>query len=113
MKLILLAIFIIGYSSIYSQNDSFILKGNVEFISNSNNIIVNTTRGQRLSAAVKENGSFILTDTIKEAGIAMIKTDSSYTGLIWLEPGFYSLNCKEIKSKNYYEFRIPEFHGPQ
>ena len=48
---------------------------------------------------VNTDGSFELSTDIKHPGIAFIQTDSSAAAVVWLEPGEYTIQCKEVKSE--------------
>lgn len=63
---------------------------------------------------VNTDGSFELSAEIKHPGIAFIQTDSSAATVLWLEPGEYTIHCKEIKMEKIKQpiFSISLLKGP-
>jgi thiol-disulfide isomerase/thioredoxin len=88
----------------------FVIHGRIDLLSQSKNV--------RLSgydpAPIRPDGSFEIKGDITQPGIALIMTDSSGATAIWLAPGEYTINCKEITMLNIKGvlFRTPVVKGP-
>ncbi len=93
--------------------DNLIMHGKIERISGAKNIILSGPR--QFTIPINEDGSFEFSTRIDEPGTTLIRTDSSGASSIWLEPGEYTINCKEIlfNSKGMPLFRIPFLKGPK
>jgi|GEM_PF-2849753 thiol-disulfide isomerase/thioredoxin len=110
MKKLTLPLFLslIALTSLAQQQ--FVIHGRIDLLSKSKNV--------RLSgydpAPIQPDGSFEIKGRITQPGIALIMTDSSGASAIWLAPGEYTLNCKEITIPDYKEvfFRTPVLKGP-
>lgn len=96
-----------------SQNN-FKITGKIDLLSKSKSVILSSAAGQFI-APIDSNGRFEIQGVVDEAGVALIKTDSSGADGIWLQPGEYILHCKEIIRAGFknYLFRMPEFKGPE
>lgn len=92
----------------FSQ-DNFTIKGKIDLRSKSENVIIMSSWGS-FHGSIDNNGNFEIKGRVKEAGTALIKTDSSGADAIWLQPGEYKIRCREIEGIN---FRIPELNGPK
>jgi thiol-disulfide isomerase/thioredoxin len=96
-----------------AQNN-FIIRGRIDLLSKSKSIIINSPSGQ-FAAPINSDGSFKITGKVNEASISLLKTDSSVSDGIWLEPGEYAIVCKEITidgSKGYF-LRTTKLKGPK
>jgi len=88
----------------------FVIHGKIDLLSQSKNV--------RLSgydpAPIQPDGSFEIKGEINQPGIALIMTDSSGASAIWLAPGTYTINCKEITTPDIKGvlFRTPVVKGP-
>ncbi|MBN9380372.1 MAG: redoxin family protein [Chitinophagaceae bacterium] len=88
----------------------FVIHGKIDLLTKSKNV--------RLSGydpvPIKSDGTFEITGERNEPNIALILTDSSAASAIWLAPGEYTINCKEITLPDYKGvlFRTPFLHGP-
>jgi thiol-disulfide isomerase/thioredoxin len=115
MKKISMAIFCLSVSMfIFSQN-KFIIRGKIDRVTKSDSIILGSSWGTFIGE-IKVDGSFLITgEGIKSAGDALIYTDSSNANSIWLEPGEYSIECKEVKLSISSRplFRISKLNGPK
>ncbi len=115
MKPILLYSLLASFTSSLAVNahKNFTIHGRIELHSVSKAVIVSGSFGQ-YAGTINNDGSFVIKGAVTEAGTAFIKTDSSSTDAIWLEPGEYQIVCKEISIpglKGYY-FRTPSLKGP-
>ncbi|MGG9960230.1 thioredoxin-like domain-containing protein [Ferruginibacter sp. SUN106] len=112
-KLIIAALCSIASCTVSSQNN-FTISGTIERLSKSRSVILSSRAGQFI-APVDSAGKFEIKGTVDEVGFALIKTDSSGADGLWLEPGEYTIHCKEITREGVkgYLFRMPGFKGPQ
>ena len=113
MKLQLLIL--CSFSALFIQaQQGFRIAGKISTISGSKQMILQTNAGE-IRSEIQTDGSFSLTGEANEPGIAFIKTDSSAPDIIWIEPGTYSLECKEINYPGIKRvlFRTPSLNGPQ
>lgn len=93
---------------------NFKLTGKIEILSASKKIILSSPGGN-FHADINPDGTFVIAGKLSESGTGLIKTDSSASDAIWLEPGNYNIKCKEITKESIrgYLFRIPQLKGPQ
>ncbi len=114
MKGILLALSIGMLVSSLKAQDSVIIKGRVDRLTKSAEILISGNDGT-FTGPIQADGSFLIRERVREAGPALIRTDSSGAGTIWLQPGEYWLECKEISldglTGKY--FRMPNLIGPE
>ena len=99
---------------IFSQ-DKFIIRGKIDRVTKSDSIILGSSWGT-FTSEIKNDGSFFITgEGIKSGGDALIYTDSSNANSIWLEPGEYNIECREVKLSISTRplFRIPKLNGPK
>jgi thiol-disulfide isomerase/thioredoxin len=113
MKKILLAVAFIFFTSTLFAQANFRVKGTIERLSKAKTIII--AGSDRFTAPIGEDGSFEISGTITDADFALIFTDSSGADGIWLEPGEYTMHCKEILKKGIssYLFRTLSLRGPK
>jgi thiol-disulfide isomerase/thioredoxin len=98
-----------------NAQDSFIIHGKIERLTKSDSIILGSSWGT-FKSKIKNDGSFLIYgEGVKTPGDALIYTDSSSANAIWLEPGEYNIECKEIKISFSPRpiFRIPKLIGPK
>lgn len=98
----------------FSQGD-FIIHGKIDRHSTSKSVTLASSWGT-FTSEIQNDGSFQVTGSgIKQAGDALIYTDSSNANSIWLEPGEYYIECKEIKLSVSSRpiLRIPKLRGPK
>lgn len=92
-----------------AQN-KFIIHGRIDLLSKSKHV--------RLpgypDAPIQPDGTFRITGEVAVPGIDLIMTDSSGADAIWLEPGEYTITCREITMPTVKGvlFRIPSLSGP-
>lgn len=65
-------------------------------------------------ATIQPDGSFELTGETNNPDLALIMTDSSLMGAIWLTPGKYTVQCEEFKQPDHrgISFRTTSLEGP-
>src|SRR5215510_10087161 len=96
LKKILILSFLIVPILINAQ-DSFTINGKIELLSKSDSVILASSYGT-FGGKIETDGTFLISGKgIKDPGDALIYTDSSGANSIWLEPGNYYIECKEIK----------------
>jgi peroxiredoxin len=102
----------ISATIVCSQNN-FTINGTITTLSKATTIILSSGAG-RFSVPVDAAGKFEIHGRVTEAEFALIQTDSSGADGIWLEPGDYTISCKEIRKDGIkgYLFRMPAFKGP-
>jgi len=113
MKLVLCIIAFALFVIACPAQNNFTIRGKAELLSKSKSVLLSGP-GQ-FSAAINPDGTFLIKGTVTESGPALIKTDSSSSDLIWLEPGEYIITCKEIRMEGAggYLLRIPKHKGPK
>jgi len=101
-------------SLLLNAQDSFIVHGKIERLSKSETVIIGSSYG-KFTGHIKDDGSFLITGKGIKAGEALIYTDSSGADALWLEPGVYNIECKEIHMDGIKQvlFRTPGFKGPK
>lgn len=69
----------------------------------------------RNMAPIKSDGSFEISGEVPVSHIALIHTDSSGAGDIWLDSGMYTVNCREfaLPGVKYLSFRTIMINGPR
>jgi thiol-disulfide isomerase/thioredoxin len=95
MKNTLLGFFCLAALTIFGQHN-ILLRGKVELISNSKNIVI-TTHSNAFRIPINTDSTFHYELNIEKIGGALVRTDSSGETSLWLEAGEYSINFKEIK----------------
>ncbi len=112
-KIIITALCSVASYAVLAQN-KFTITGTIERLSKSKSVILSSASWQFI-APVDSAGKFEIKGTVDEVGFALIQTDSSGADGIWLEPGEYTIHCKEIVREGVkgYLFRMPGFKGPQ
>src|SRR5688572_1679617 len=111
----IIRIFLFITPTLISAQDDFIVHGKIARVTKSDSIILGSSWGT-FAGIINDNGTFVIKGKgIKEAGDALIYTDSSNANSIWLEPGEYNMECKEIKLEISSRpiFRIPLLKGPK
>jgi thiol-disulfide isomerase/thioredoxin len=105
---LLILLSLVGYTQ-----DNFTITGKIERLSKSKSVIVSGSFGQ-FNGLINSDGSFKIIGTVKDAGPAFIKTDSSGSDGIWITPGNYFIECKEINFSlgGAYYLRTPVLKGP-
>ena len=113
MKYLQLSLFFLLSHSAFSQGD-IVIKGKITLLSKNASIHINGGGGS-FSANIDKDGSFKIKGALSENGFALIKTDSSAADGIWLEPGEYEIECREIKREGMRTvlLRTPGFKGPR
>lgn len=93
-----------------NAQQQFSIQGKAALQSKSKNILLSGFE----PAAIQSDGSFYIEGTIGEARTVLLRTDSSGAHAIWLEPGKYTLECKEISigTGRSVALRTPGFTGP-
>lgn len=88
----------------------FVIHGKVTLISTSKNIHLSGYD----PVPIQPDGSFELKGEVSSPSMALIYTDSSGAWSIWLEPGEYTVECKEITLPDYKPvlIRTPVVKGP-
>ena len=115
MKKISMAVLCLSFSIITFSQTDFTIHGKIERLSKSNSINLASSWGT-FTGEIKNDGSFQITGSgIKMGGDALIYSDSSHANSIWLEPGEYYIECREIKLGVSPRpiFRIPRLTGPK
>ena len=110
-----MAVLCLSLSILAFSQTEFIIHGKIDRLSKSNSVILASSWGT-FTGEIKNDCSFQITGNgIKMGGDALIHTDSSTSNLIWLEPGEYYIECKEIKLdiSSRPIFRIPKLTGPK
>lgn len=113
MKLQLLIL--CSFSALLSHaQQAFHINGKISVLSGSTHVILDCNAGE-LIADIRPDGSFSISGETNESGFALIKTDSSGADGIWIEPGEYRLECKEITYPGIKRklFRTPALKGPE
>jgi hypothetical protein len=95
MKNTLLGFFCLAALTLFGQHN-ILLRGKVELISNSKNIVI-TTHSSVFTIPINTDSTFHYELNIEKIGSALVRTDSSGETSLWLEAGVYSINFKEIK----------------
>jgi len=111
----ILSLFYFIIPNLLTAQDSFTIYGKIEMISKSDSIILKSAWGT-FTTKIKNDGSFFISGNgIKTSSDALILTDSSGANSIWLEPGEYHIECKEIKPdfSSRPIFLIPKLAGPK
>lgn len=113
MKKIILYLIAIIFSLEIAAQDNIKIRGKIELLSSSSEIIIASGEGQ-LRGKINPDGSFFIQGKIQEPSAGLIQTDSSGADAIWLEPGEYTITCREIKINGIGRpaFRIPHIDGP-
>jgi thiol-disulfide isomerase/thioredoxin len=110
MKKLTLPMFLSFTALTSFAQQQFVIHGRIDLLSHSKNV--------RLSgydpAPIQPDGSFEIKGDVTQPGIALIMTDSSGASAIWLAPGEYTINCKEITMPDIKQvlFRTPLLKGP-
>ena len=115
MKNISMVILCLSLSMLGFSQTEFIIHGKIDRLSKSNSVTLASSWGT-FTGEIKNDGSFQISGNgIKMGGDALIYTDSSNANSIWLEPGEYYIECKEIKLGATLRplFRIPKLTGPE
>lgn len=115
MKKISITILCLSVSTLIFSQDKFIIRGKIDRVTKSDSITLGSSWGTFIGE-IRNDGSFLITGKgIKSAGDALIYTDSSHANSIWLEPGEYNIECKEVKLEisPVPLFRIPKLNGPK
>lgn len=108
-KMTLSALFSVAAMISFAQNN-FIIHGKITLLTASGHV--------RLSGfdpvPVKSDGTFEIEGKIDRPRLTLISTDSAQSSAIWLEPGEYSINCKEthLPGNKWILFRTPYLKGP-
>lgn len=93
-KITVTVLFLLANAVAFGQTDSIFISGKVERISDARYISFGLSG---IKIPIKDDGSFEYKDTIGSAVQTFIETDKSRVGnQILLQPGQYSLVCKEI-----------------
>jgi thiol-disulfide isomerase/thioredoxin len=97
-----------------NAQDSFTIRGKIEWLSKSHSVIIGSSWGT-FTGEIKNDGSFLITGKGIKAGEALIYTDSSGADALWLEPGEYDMECREIHMDGVAGvlFRTPRLTGPK
>jgi thiol-disulfide isomerase/thioredoxin len=113
MKLFSIIVFMCLSVLTHAQNN-FTLRGHITLLSKSKSLIVSGPSGQ-FTAPIQKDGSFDIRGKLEEEGLYLIKTDSSVSDRIWLEPGNYILAFKEVTvdGQTGYFLRTPRLKGPK
>jgi len=115
MKKISMAVLCLSFSIVTFSQTEFIIHGKIDRLTKSNSVTLASSWGT-FTGEIKNDGSFQITGSgIKMGGEALIYSDSSNANSIWLEPGEYYIECREIKLDVTPRpiFRIPTLNGPK
>lgn len=115
MKNISIAVLCLCLSLFADSQMEFTIHGKVDRALKSKSVILGSSYGT-FTGEIKDDGSFLITGNgIKTPGDALIYTDSSNANAIWLEPGEYYIECREVKLDITPKpiFRIPKLTGPK
>jgi thiol-disulfide isomerase/thioredoxin len=83
-------------------------------LSQSHSVIIGSSWGT-FTGEIKNDGSFLVTGKGVKPGEALIYTDSSGADALWLEPGEYDMECREIhmEGSSGIFFRTSRLEGPK
>lgn len=110
MKALSFTILLSALTATLAAQKTFTIHGSISLVTKSKTI--------RLlgyaPAAIQPGGSFELTGEINNPALALIMTDSSLAGAIWLVPGQYAVQCEEFKQPDHrgISFRTTTLNGP-
>lgn len=92
MKKLTVAVALSLISTISFAQNKFVIHGRIDLLSKSKHIRI----PGYAEVPIQPDGTFQITGEVAVASIDLIMTDSSGADGIWLEPGEYTLRCKEI-----------------
>lgn len=106
---ITLSVLLCFSGSLIAQKPNFFIEGKVSLVSKSQYIFISDRKTK-----IKPDGSFSISGLIKKPEVIDIFTDSSTKESLWIMPGKYTLELKEITLNGIaaYLFRIPYLKGP-
>lgn len=113
-RLFLVSFLFFLYTSTIAQNIHIIIKGTVNQITTSNQVILSLS-DKILHLPIRLDKSFLMDTMFTREGVAWIKTDSTSATHIWLSEGSYILKLEEVMQigANQPTIKIVKLEGPQ
>ncbi|MBY0477370.1 MAG: AhpC/TSA family protein [Chitinophagaceae bacterium] len=112
LKLIFFVVNLLHFSALYSQHIQYEINGTVDRLTKSKKITLEI-EGQKKTAIIQKDGSFLLKGKTDKPKEVQIKTDSSYSAFIWLDKGVTTVKMAEEKRGKYLQLFIKDLTGSE